>query len=175
MSSLRTIPVALESRGYDVGVWDETSDPSWDAFLAEAAGDYPQTSMWAHVKSGSNYLTRRVMVKQRGTIVAGAQLLVRSLPIGGAFGYVPLGRVLRSENLSLAMSVLDQIRQLAKKERIRFLAVQAPWRSQTMACALRDAGFSVPCSGLAPTASLLINLSSDLSIILSHMMASTRN
>jgi lipid II:glycine glycyltransferase (peptidoglycan interpeptide bridge formation enzyme) len=114
------------------------------------------------------------MVEQGGTIVGGAQLLFRSLPIGGTFGYVPLGPVLISENWSLARIVVEQIRQLAKKERLRFVAAQAPRGSPTAAGALRDGGFSMSSPELAPTASVLINLSRPLSLIVSQMSATTR-
>jgi peptidoglycan pentaglycine glycine transferase (the first glycine) len=174
MSSIQSVPVTLEFRDYEVRVSEQTIDPTWDAFLTAARGNYPQTGMWAHAKSGSRYQTRRIIVEQGGTIVGGAQLLFRSFPIGGAFGYVPLGPVLISENHSLARIIVDQIRRLAKKERLRFVAVQPPWRSPTAATALRDGGFLMSSPELAPTASVVINVTSDLSRIFSQMSATTR-
>src|SRR5580704_16352798 len=86
MSSIQSVPVTLEFHDYEVRVSEQTIDPTWDAFLTAARGNYPQTGMWAHAKSGSRYQTRRIIVEQGGTIVGGAQLLFRSFPIGGAFG-----------------------------------------------------------------------------------------
>jgi lipid II:glycine glycyltransferase (peptidoglycan interpeptide bridge formation enzyme) len=174
MSAIRSVPVALEFRDYEVRVSDETIDPAWDAFLAATGGEYPQTSMWARVKSGSGYQTRRIIAEHGGTIVGGAQLLLRRLRIVGAFGYVPLGPVLITEDLSLARSVVDEIRKLAKNEQLRFIAVQAPSNSRGATSALRDGGFSMLSPKLAPTASARINLSSDLSVIFSQMSATTR-
>jgi len=173
MSSINAVREALENPGYEVGVSNEITDPSWDAFLAAAGGEYPQTSMWAQVKSESSYQTWRVIARQGSKIVGGSQLLVRSLPIG-AVGYMPLGPVLSCENSSLTRILVQQIRQLAKRERIRFLAVQAPWGSRTALAHLREGGFSEPSPELVPTASVLIDLSSDLRLIFSQMSATTR-
>jgi len=173
MSSINAVREALENPGYEVGVSNEITDPSWDAFLAAAGGEYPQTSMWAQVKSESSYQTWRVIARQGSKIVGGSQLLVRSLPIG-AVGYMPLGPVLSCENSSLTRILVQQIRQLAKRERIRFLAVQAPWGSRTALAHLRERGFSEPSPELVPTASVLIDLSSDLRLIFSQMSATTR-
>ncbi len=171
---------ALAIRGYEVRVSEETGDAAWDAFLIAAGGEYPQSSLWARVKSGSGYKTRRITVHREGTIVGGAQLLVRTLPLAGAFGYVPVGPVLapmlEADAAALASLVVEQLRTLARKEGLRFAAVQLPAGSPA-AEILRAAGFLLPTPKLAPTASILIRLndaSADDALIFSQMSATTR-
>jgi lipid II:glycine glycyltransferase (peptidoglycan interpeptide bridge formation enzyme) len=114
------------------------------------------------------------MITQGRNIVGGAQLLIRSLPFRSAFGYVPLGPVLVSDEPALTRLVVQQLHQVAREERIRFLAIQVPWGSKTLATQLSDSGFSVLSLELAPTASVLIDLLKGPDEIFSEMNATVR-
>jgi lipid II:glycine glycyltransferase (peptidoglycan interpeptide bridge formation enzyme) len=109
-----------------VRISTEVADPAWDAFLTAAGGEYPQSSLWAKIKAASGYRIRRILVEQAGTIVGGAQALERSIAGFRSLAYVPLGPLLADDNSRFARVVVDQILQLTMKERIRFIAVQAP-------------------------------------------------
>lgn len=175
MSQTRKSP---ELHDYQVRISDASVDPAWDAFLMATGGEYQQSTMWSRIKSGLSYQTRRILIEHGGAIIGGAQLLDRTLPVVGALGYVPLGPVLATNSATLARILVQRIRQLAKEERLRFVAVQVPGGSPA-AGVLRDEGFTLSSPKLAPIATVVIDLSSDdqsndLDGVFSQMGATTR-
>ncbi len=72
----------------------QVDDAAWDAFVAGAPnGHLLQTSHWGHFKSAAGWQTARVCVGTGSTILAGALMLVRRLPLGLRLAYVPKGPV----------------------------------------------------------------------------------
>src|SRR4051794_9934694 len=67
-----------------------------------------------------------ILVRDGGQIVGGCQLLVRSVPLIGAIGYVPRGPVLASRDPAALDAVLDALRDHARRRRILLLKVQPP-------------------------------------------------
>ena len=77
-----------------VTVSDAVEAPAWDTFLAEVpGGHHVQTSLWAQVKAESGWRPVRVVATRGGTIVGGAQLLVRPLAFSRCVAYVAKGPV----------------------------------------------------------------------------------
>ena len=147
----------------------------WNAFLAKTpGGSYAQTSHWALAKLTAGYRARRFALSAGNGILGGAQLLVRYLPLMGAVGYVPLGPVLREDHADLADAAIEHLKWLANEYGIMYLAVQPPQQHQGFTKRLRSLGF-FPCFvNLAPTASVVIELSQTLEQILSKMRRTTR-
>lgn len=147
----------------------------WDAFLAKTpGGSYAQTSLWALAKLAVGYRPRRFVAAAGDTIVGGAQLLIRRLPIFGAVGYVPLGPVCATQDTEVANLIVEHLHRLANEQRIFYLAVQPPLQQDAFAPRLRSSGFLPSLVNLAPTASVLIDLSKDLDHVLSKMHTATR-
>lgn len=71
-----------ETSGYWIWVNEEPEDPDWDAFLAKTpGGHYTQSSLWAKMKALSGWKATRLVVAREDSIIAGAQLLTRPLPL----------------------------------------------------------------------------------------------
>ena len=147
----------------------------WNAFLGKArGGSYAQTSLWALAKLAAGYRAQRFTLRASNGIVGGAQLLLRPVPLVGAVGYVPLGPVVAEDDPDLADAVVDHLKWLANEQKIVYLAVQPPQQHQSFTKRLRSLGF-FPCFvNLAPTASVVIDLSKGLDELLSKMRRTTR-
>lgn len=147
----------------------------WDAFLARTAGgSYPQTSSWAMAKLTAGFRARRFTINDGEVILGGAQVLYRRLPLGGAIAYVPLGPVLGSDDPELMNLAIAQLHRVAREQKVSCLAVQAPRGAGAFEDRLQSQGFSPAPRDLAPTASVLIDLSNSLDLILSKMRKTTR-
>lgn len=150
-------------------------DPEWDAFLmASPCGHYPQSSLWAQAKSRLGFRVARFVLKKESAIIAGAQILIRRVPVLGRVAYLPDGPVVPSGRLQLGRTLCERLRQFAKSERIRFVVVQPPPGGDDLAVALHNFGFTLPYYDLCPSGTLLIDLANDLGAIMAAMRKTTR-
>jgi lipid II:glycine glycyltransferase (peptidoglycan interpeptide bridge formation enzyme) len=101
-------------------------------------------------------------------------MLIRHLPLVGAVGYVPLGPVLSEDRSDIAEAVVEHLKWLAREQGIIYLAVQPPQQHQAFTSRLQSLGFSPCFVNLAPTASVVIDLSKDLDQLLAKMRRTTR-
>lgn len=161
--------------GYQVRVFHETEDPDWDAFQAQTpGGHHVQTSLWAQVKALLGWQAVRVVVTQGEQIVAGAQLLMRPLPLVGTIGYVPKGPLSALDDPVLKELVVNELQQVAKAHRIQLLVIRPADSSEAFAHQLRRWGFRPSPITVVPTATLLIDLTKELDDILAQMKRATR-
>lgn len=171
------LPGSLMARGYWIRISNVSEDPAWDDFVAEAPdGHYVQTSLWAKAKALLNWRAVRIVVMREKHVVAGAQMLIRSFPLVGAVGYVPKGplNTLNKDDFELTKHVIDQLHQVARKNGVRYLAVQPPNNGEALARQLPSWGFQPSSRELTPTATILLDLSKDLNEILAQMRRKTR-
>ena len=71
----------------------ETRAADWDALVArEGSFALTQSREWAAFKERLGWRVHRVAVEDGGELVAGAQLLVKRLPLGFSVAYVPRAR-----------------------------------------------------------------------------------
>ena len=120
--------------GYQIQVSDEAEDLEWDAFGAGASGGHHvQTSLWGQVKALLGWRTVRVMVRREGERVAGVQVLIRQLPIGGAAGYVPQGPLLALDDPLLGDLVISELGHVARVNHLKYLIVQPPRNGEGVA------------------------------------------
>lgn len=160
---------------YQVYVSDETEDPEWDTFLAQnPGGHHVQTSLWAQVKAVLGWRAVRIIARQNGQIIGGAQILIRSIPLIGAIGYVTRGPVLALDDLRLAHQVIDELHTVAQAQGIRYLVVQPPCNGEALARELPGWGFQPSPIAVGTTATVVIDLSRDLEAILAQMKPRTR-
>lgn len=161
--------------GYQVHVSHEPEASEWDSFLAAThGGHHVQTSLWAQVKAIQGWHPVRVMVRQREHIVAGAQILIRPLPLVGAIGYISKGPLIAVDDPLLAQLMIDELLKVAKAQRIQYLIVQPPDNGTTLAQQLHASGFRSSSHNIAPVATVLLDLSQDLEEILAQMKIKTR-
>lgn len=147
----------------------------WNAFLARTpGGSYQQTSLWGLAKLAVGYRAPRFVLNDGNTIVGGAQLLIRSLPLGGSVAYVPLGPVLGSSSPEVAEDLVAHIHSIAEQHKITYLAVQAPRGQEALTAKLQALGFSSSLVDVAPNASVLLDVSQSLDTLLAKMHKTTR-
>jgi lipid II:glycine glycyltransferase (peptidoglycan interpeptide bridge formation enzyme) len=118
----------------DVVISKKDLDPEWDRFLTTMPdGCYQQSSMWAKAKASVGWKSLRLMVKESGQIIGGVQILLRSLPLFGAVGYVSKGPVIACGGAEVQKFILDQLDRIAQKEHILFLKMQPPQGAEDLA------------------------------------------
>ena len=162
----------MDGYGFTYG---EVPPTSWETFLARTAGGgYQQSFLWGLAKLHAGYRVRRFVITARDAVLAGAQMLIRPLPGGRAIAYVPLGPVIGRDRIELARLALQHIHRIAREEKVSYLVVQPPRGQHVFDQGLPMDGFSPSLLDPAPTASLLIDLSKDLDLILSRMHKTTR-
>ena len=86
-------------------------DAEWDRFVASHRhGSILQTTNWARLKNRFGWTSHRVWLRQDGRLVAGAQVLFRSLAFGLAkIAYIPHGPLVDWHDEEQVMVLLNQI------------------------------------------------------------------
>lgn len=165
---------ATQSR-YRVQISQKGEDAAWDAFLAQTPeGHHVQSSAWAQVKASLGWRPVRIIITQADNIVAGAQVLMRPLPLIGAIGYVSKGPVIALDDPGLTTLVINQLKKLARKFRIQHLTLQPPGGNGHLVQGLSEQGFRPSTAELAPPATLLLDLSKDQDALEAEMNRKTR-
>lgn len=160
---------------YEVKTSDATQDPAWDAFLAAVpGGHHVQSSLWSQVKALLGWRVARIIVTYQGLITAGAQLLIRPMPLVGAVAYLTKGPVCVSTDVGPAELIINEVWRVSRAHRVQLLAVQPPNNGHAMISLLAARGFKLSSLELAPTATILIDLTPDIKAILAGMKRQTR-
>jgi lipid II:glycine glycyltransferase (peptidoglycan interpeptide bridge formation enzyme) len=160
---------------YAVEISEEMQDPDWDAFVAGApGGHHVQTSLWGQVKALLGWHAARIVLTDQKRILAGAQLLIRPMPVIGAVAYLTKGPICASEDAGLAELVIDEVCRIGCAHHVQLLAIQPPNNGQEMVSLLPSRGFHPSSLELAPTATILIDLAPDPDSILAAMKRQTR-
>jgi lipid II:glycine glycyltransferase (peptidoglycan interpeptide bridge formation enzyme) len=145
----------------DVEVHEGPSHPEWDDWVAAASGGHHlQTSGWGYVKAGAGLRARRIVLRRRGEVVGGCQLLTRHFPVLGELGYIPRGPLLASRDPELLDAVLTPLRVLARRNRIAVVKVQPPVDRADMPGLLQSRGLVAMDLHTAPVASVVVDVGS---------------
>lgn len=160
---------------YQVRISHATEDADWDTFVAQTPGGrHVQSALWAQVKAVLGWHAARVLLTQDGQMVAGAQMLIRRLPLIGAVGYVSRGPLLTLDDPELMNLVINGLHQLARAHRVQYLVVQPPCNGEPVARQLCDWGFRSSAVPLAPIAMLVVDLTREHDDMLARMTRRTR-
>lgn len=160
---------------YQVQISHKTEDREWDAFLAQTAGGHHvQTSLWAQVKASLGWQVARLIVRRDDSIVAGAQLLIRSIPMLGTYGYMSKAPIISLDDPALFELVIREMKRLIKTQRIRNLVMQLPDNGQDFEVKLPEWGFQISRDKLGLSATVVLDLAQDLDELLAQMKSKTR-
>jgi peptidoglycan pentaglycine glycine transferase (the first glycine) len=160
---------------YQVRLSEEPQDPEWDAFVASLPhGHHVQTSLWGQMKSVLGYRAMRVIASADGRIVAGAQLLIRKVLPFVSIAYVPKGPLFSAWDPSLVKIVIEELKRAAQTNRFLVIALQPANNDLEFEPFLADHGFRSSWLELAPTATILHDLTQDTQQILKQMKRQTR-
>ena len=136
---------------------------TWDALASSIpGGDVAQLSAWAEVRRGANFEPFYLLASRGHQIVGGALILKRKLPVLGALCYVPYGPLISPEaDRAAVVAVLtDALRQFARRK-VMLLFVQPPLDAHDLSAELQRRGFRPSQAGIAPVASLRLDLTND--------------
>ena len=156
---------------------EEPTHPAWDDWVATVPGGHHlQTSGWGYVKADAGWRATRILVRDGAQIVGGCQLLVRSVPLIGAIGYVPRGPLLASRDPAALDAVLDALRDHARRRRILLLKVQPPVDRTDLPELLGSRGLVASGLHTAPVASVVVDVgaASDEDALFRALHATTR-
>ncbi|NMB54031.1 MAG: peptidoglycan bridge formation glycyltransferase FemA/FemB family protein [Leptolinea sp.] len=161
--------------GYSVKVSSDPADDEWDEFVLQTPGShYAQTSKWARVQSIRGFECTRIMLHSASGIIGGAQILCRRLPIIGSFGYITRGPVCDYSNLDLVEKVIHEITRICRQKRIIYLALTMPVDGKFATQILQKYGFQITDNSYEEIASVSIDLTLDVDVILSNMKLKKR-
>jgi lipid II:glycine glycyltransferase (peptidoglycan interpeptide bridge formation enzyme) len=160
---------------FEIGVGYALSDPNWDAFLKEIPGGlYTQSSLWAQTKAVNGWRVIRVTATRQGSILGGAQILVRSLPLLGCIGYVPGGPVFAVEEERVQEATMQALLASAKRHWCHALLVQPARSSERLAAQLPAWGMRQTSRKVMPEYTLLLDLTQDSAQLSAQMKPKTR-
>lgn len=171
-----TQPQKVVNTTYKFRISTNPSDPAWDAFVGNtSSGHHAQSSLWAQVKTSlGNRTAIRIIAYDKAQIVAGVQLIIQTLPLVGAIGYVIKGPIGPVNDPLLNKSLMDQLHQVAKTHDILCLLIQPPDDGWCWAEYLQCWGFVRNATQITPTATTVIDLSQHIDQICREMKKSKR-
>ena len=167
--------LAVPGRNYRVFQSILAPDADWDRFLLEIPGPHhPQSSLWAQSHACLGWQAVRVTIREDRRILAGAQVLYKPLAALGSVGYIPKGPVFAIDDAQLRSTLFSALASLASDQRILFLAAQPPAEAAGWLQELHAYGFQPSKASMAPTASVVVDLSRDQQTLLNAMRPRTR-
>ncbi len=165
----------VSSVNYQFQISEAVDDPAWDEFLVEAPdGHHVQTSLWAQVKSIQKWKTVRIIVTDNDRIVAGGQLLFRSVAPMINVAYLTKGPVLGETGSPVAEMIIQSAIKISRQRHAQMLVIQPPNYSDQTAAVLLASGFQPSSVNLAPVASAVIDLTQTREQIMAKMKRQTR-
>jgi lipid II:glycine glycyltransferase (peptidoglycan interpeptide bridge formation enzyme) len=144
---------------------------AWDAFVASHGGHILQSSVWGELKSKFGWRAQRLALMDDGTLVAGAQILFRRLPLGLHFAYIPRGPVADFTDTPTVEFLFNTILAVAKSHNAFALKIEPNtlnWEPLTFN--LEPLTFNLkPSTTIQPRTTLHLDLTRDLDTILAQM------
>jgi peptidoglycan pentaglycine glycine transferase (the first glycine) len=152
---------------------------TWNAFVAASpTGHLLQSWQWGQFKAAFGWQAVRVGVEDGGRLVAGAQVLLHSLPPSFpcfSIAYVPKGPVLGLDDQEVSETLLSAIHRLAHSQKAILLKIEPELpHSSTTVKQLQAHGFRPSQQTIQPRSTLHIDLRADLDEILAGMKSKTR-
>lgn len=157
-------------------VVETSKDEEWDEFLAnQPYGYHVQSSLWARVKEALGWSPLRVIARdQAGTLVGGAQILVRQGPGPIKLGYLTKGPVFSQNDPGLQSWFIEELKGVARNHSLKLLTVQPPDDGTQLSPLLEESNFARSPIQISLTSTVQIDLSQDIDTILANMKPKTR-
>lgn len=148
----------------------------WNALMEqEPSFSMLQSWEWGEFKEALGWKVFRVAVEDGGALIAGAQLLIKILPLGLSLAYVPRGPVGSWLDARTAQLLLGELCRLAHHHKAVFLKIEPPVGNNSETCDLLEScGFHRSQVTNQPKATILLDLSQGQAGILRQMRKKTR-
>jgi len=156
---------------------DDEHAEAWDAFVKEGSSfSLLQSWSWGEVKKKLGWDAYRVAVAEDGVIIAGAQMLVRRLPLGvGSLAYVPCGPLGDWTRAEVARPLFEALHAIARSNRAVFMNVEAcVGADRTVQELFMELGFGTSSVAMQPRATIVVDITPEPEMILRGMRDSTR-
>jgi peptidoglycan pentaglycine glycine transferase (the first glycine) len=100
--------------------WLEHDSAAWNAFVEQARyGTFTQLWEWGELKAGGGWKALRLCVGRPGEPLAGAQLLLRRVPlVGWRLGYAPRGPIGALDDPAVRARLVQAFAELGRDERL---------------------------------------------------------
>ena len=165
----------MKDHEYCVKYSSEDEDSEWDAFVASCPdGHHVQTSLWGIVKAVNGWKPIRIYLTTDGRIVSGCQFLIRKMSLIGNIGYITKGPLCDPGDSSQAQIILKQVLKTGRENALRYLVVQPPNYGTMVQDQLPSWGFQLSWLEVAPTATIIIDLTLSEEKILAQMKRQNR-
>ena len=149
-------------------------DAAWDAFLqAHPAGHHVQSCAWGTLKATFGWQVVRWVAYEDGTVVGGAQILLRTLPVGYV-GYMSKGPVIAPGRDDVMTQLFAHIERFARKKWVFVLSIQPPEDAPLYMRPLQHAGFRPSSFYVIPPDTVTVDLRPDVADILAAFKQKTR-
>lgn len=161
----------------------EIDAAEWDAFASAPGGagncgeaHLLQTAAWAQLKCSFGWRVRRVALRSAGRIVAGAQILVRRLPLAiGSIAYLPKGPLVNWQDAAQTQALLLLCDAAARAENAIFLKLEPDLADGAEPRQLLQAlGWHASAQSLQPRRTLRVDTACEPSAALARMKSKTR-
>lgn len=152
----------------DLSIIENPDASVWDDFVLTHQGHLLQSSAWGELKLRFGWHVYRLALTRAETFVAGAQMLVRPLPLGWRFAYVPRGPIADPSDLRALALLFDALGHAAKTRRAFALKIEPNWLEPTVHPLDTFTGAQV-ASSIQPRVTLHLDLTRDLDTILAQM------
>src|SRR4051812_15857073 len=151
------------------------ASPQWDAFASIApGGHHVQTTMWAAVKAISGWRATRLLVREEGEIVAGCQLLWRSVGRVVRVAYIPRGPLAPADRPDVLAKLLEALDVEAHDRGLAYVKLQPPVDRHDMPAVLQQRGFHRSSLEVGPSASVRVDLTPEPDQLLAAMASRIR-
>jgi lipid II:glycine glycyltransferase (peptidoglycan interpeptide bridge formation enzyme) len=149
----------------------------WDRLVSETAGsDVAQLSAWANLRrEQAGFAPRYLLARRDGRLVGGALVLQRRIPLLGTVGYLPYGPLVAAGEPRgpVVAALVSALHRLGRRD-LKGLFVQPPADGQDVTDQLLYLGFRSSVAGIAPVATIKIDLTSDIEEIRKGLTRSNR-
>ena len=149
----------------------------WDRFVAQDKFfAHLQSWEWGEFKALLGWQPARLGVEHEGRLVAGAQLLIKIIPLGlASFVYVPRGPLVDWSNQPVTTCLLEAIHQVARQQRAIFLRLEPPLEDSPATHAwLQHYGFQPHPHTNQPRCTLIVDLTPGPEELFNRLSKSTR-
>ncbi len=149
----------------------------WNDFVAQSRHfALMQSYEWGEFKEQLGWQVIRVAITEGEQIVAGAQVLIRSLPFNlASFAYIPRGPLVDWEDTGTVDILLKGLHDIAEQHRVLFLRIEPPLlHSDRSHLLLKEYGFVATTHTNQPRCTLILDLEPALEDLFAGLPKQTR-
>jgi lipid II:glycine glycyltransferase (peptidoglycan interpeptide bridge formation enzyme) len=143
---------------------------AWDDFVIARGGHLLQSAGWGELKSRFGWRALRLAFARENDLIAGTQMLIRDLPLGLRFCYIPRGPVGDASDPAL----IDALCEAAQSHHAFALKIE-PNSTSTQSVQFPTSNFQhLTSNSIQPRATIHLDLTRDLDAILAQMKSKWR-